>query len=379
MMRSAWIWTLLFCGAVAGARAQQNDTGQPALTVRANLVLVPVLVKTKAGQVYLKLTGEDFFLTDNAVPQTLSLVEGTDSEPLAMAIVVETGGEGANHLLDYQHLSGILDALVGGVEKRAAVIGFDSEPHLLTPFEPGTDHASQQLANLRKGDSGGAILDGVAFAIGQLRAQPARFRRAVLLISETIDHGSKTPLNEALRLISDTNTRVYSFGFSSTRAAVAHEASKYGAAHPASSTGSIGVELKNSEPGPAHGCFSRDGADAEYEGHYSKQVLDCISQLAPPLRLATMAFLVSRNALRRNTAEAVAALTGGEFVHFRGEKDLKAGLIGVSNDVPNYYVLSFRPVPLEPGLHTLHLGIKNHPHLVIKSRSEYWMDGETAR
>ena len=101
-------------------------------------------------------------------------------------------------------------------------------------------------------------------------------------------------------------------------------------------------------------------------------------QLAPPLRLATMAFLVSRNALRTNTAEAVAQLTGGEFVRFHGEKDLKTGLIAVSNDVPNYYVLSFRPSPLEPGLHALHLRIKDRPDLMIKSRSEYWMDSDAA-
>jgi VWFA-related protein len=336
------------------------------------LVEVPALVKAKGGQVYLKLTAEDFFLTDNGVPQALTLEQGTDSEPLALAIVVETGGAGANHLDDYQHLDAILDTLAGGVEHWVAVIGFDSEAHLLRPFEPGTARASQQLASLRKGDSGGAILDGVAFAVSQLRTQPPRFRHAILLLSETIDHGSKTPLSEALRLISDTNTTMYSFGFSSTRASVAHEASKFGAPSVTAS----GIELKSSEPGPAHGCFSRDGADAEYEGHYSRQVLDCISQLAPPLRLATMAFLVSRNALRANAAEAVAQLTGGEFVRFHGENDLKKGLIAVSNDVPNYYVLSFRPTSSEPGLHALHLRIKDRPGLVIRSRSEYWIDSE---
>ena len=92
-----------------------------------------------------------------------------------------------------------------------------------------------------------------------------------------------------------------------------------------------------------------------------------------------MAFLVARNALRTNTAEAIAQLTGGEFFHFHEDKDLKADLRAVSNDVPNYYVLSFRPTPLAPGLHALHLEINDGSHLVIKSRSEYWMDSDTAR
>jgi VWFA-related protein len=362
-MRSACIFSVLLCLAAVGVPAQQSDTGQTVLTVRSTLVEVPVLVKTKGRQVVFKLTVDDFLLTDDGVPQDLTLDQDTDSQPLALAIVVETGGAGAGHLTDYGQLDAILPALVGGVEHRVAVIGFDSTPHLLRPFTPHTADASQQLANLRAGDPGGAILDGVAFAVAQLRAQPARYRRAILLLSETIDHGSKTSLGEALRLISDTNTTMYSFGFSSTSSAVSHEASKF----------------NSSEPGPARGCFSRDGADAEYEGHYGKQVLDCISQLAPPVRLATMTFLAARNALRTNTTESIAKLTGGEFLHFHDAKDLKAGLIAVSNDVPNYYVLSFRPTSLTPGLHVLRLQIKDRPQLVLRSRSEYWIDSDPAR
>jgi VWFA-related protein len=307
------------------------------------------------------LTAADFLVTDDGVPQSITLDQDTDSQPLALAIVVETGGAGARHLIDYRQLDAILDALVGGVEHRVAVIAFDSTPHLLRSFAPDTTGASLQLASLREGDPGGAILDSVAFAVEQLRVQPSRYRRAILLLSETVDQGSKTTLSEALRLISDTNTTMYSFGFSSTSSAVSHEASKF----------------RSSEPGPAHGCFSRDGADAEYEGHYGKQVLDCISQLAPPLRLAAMTFLAARNGLRTKTAESIAQLTGGEFFRFHDAKDLKAGLIAVSNDVPNYYVLSFRPTSPAPGLHALRLEIKDRPQLVRKARSEYWIDGDS--
>jgi VWFA-related protein len=357
-MRSAWILSFLLGVAAVGVRAQQNDSLQPTLTVRSTLVQAPVLVKTKAGHVVLTLTADDFFLTDDGVPQDLILDRDTDSQPLALAVVVETGSTGARHLMDYRQLDAALAALVGGVERRVAVIGFDSAPHLLTPFTPDTDAASQQLASLRKGDSGGAILDAVAFAVAELRAQPTGYRRAILLIGETIDQGSKTTLGDALRLISDTNTTMYSFGFSSTRSAVSHEESKF----------------NSSEPGPARGCFSRNGADPEYDGRYDKQVLDCISQLAPPLRLATMTFLTARNALRTNTAESIARLNGGEFFHFHDAEDLKAGLIAVSNDVPNYYVLSFRPTSLSPGLHALHLLIKDRPKVALKYRSEYWID-----
>jgi VWFA-related protein len=355
------LFVLLSLAAVGGA--QQSDKDQPTLTVSSTLVEVPILAKTKGGEVVFQLTGDDFLLTDNGVPQHLTLDQDTDSQPLALAIVVETGGSGARHLDEYRQLDSVLDALIGNVDHRVAVIGFDSTPHLLLLFTPRTYDAAQQLANLDAGDQGAAILDGVALAAAQLRTQPPRYRRAILLLSETIDQGSKTRLDEALRLISDTNTVIYSFAFSSTGSAVAHEASK----------------LKSDEPGPPHGCFSRDGADPEYEGHYNKQVLDCISQLAPPLRLATMTFITARNALRTNTAESVAQLAGGEFFHFHDAKSLKTGLIALSNDVPNYYVVSFRPTSPTPGLHALHVEARGHRQVILISRREYWIDEDSVR
>ncbi len=361
-MKSVYIFTLLLA-LPATLWAQQSEPAQPALTVRSTLVMVPVLVTTKAGKVVFELTADDFVVTDNGAPQHFTLDQETGSQPLALAIVVETGGAGVGHLDDYRELEPILDALIGNVEHRVALVTFDSTPHLSIPFTSRTFDISQHLANLTAGDRGASILDAVAFAVEQLRAQPASYRRAILLLSETIDQGSKTTLNEALRLISDTNTAIYSFGFSSTRAAVSHEASK----------------LNNNDPGPEHGCFSHEGAAAEYEGHYSKQVLDCISQLAPPLRLATMTFLTARNSLRNKTAESIAQLTGGEFFHFHNAKDLKVSLITISNDLPNYYVLSFRPSSLTPGLHALHVEAKDRPQLVLKARREYWIDDDSRR
>lgn len=366
MRRAVWALAFAACVGSVASLAQtsptpgkQETSGRPpTLTVESNLVEVPTLVTTKKGEVVFGLTAKDFTVTDDGAPQTVRIEQDTDSQPLALAIVVETGGVGVSHHEDYQRLGAILDALVGGVEHRVAVIGFDSVPQVLVPFTSDTDEAARELGHLPHGDQKAAILDALAFAVDELRAEPSQYRRAILLLSETIDQGSKTTLTQALRQISDTNTAMYSFAYSSTRAAAVHELEKF----------------DQSEPGPAHGCFSRKGADAEYKGHYSKQVLDCISQLAPPLRFATMAFVAARDGLRKNTAESVARLTGGEYVHFKNAKSLRAGLIAVSNDVPNAYVLSFRPTAPTQGLHALRVEVKGRPDLVVRARTEYWME-----
>jgi VWFA-related protein len=361
MKRLALTLPLIFSAALAVAQQPENATST--LTVSSTLVQVPVQVKTKSGKNVYELTADNFLVTDNGISQTITLDDDTGSQPLALAIVVQTGGAGAAHIADYQGLGAILDAIVGNVDHLVAVVAFDSAPHLLQPFTPNTGLATKQLNNLQPGNLGAAILDGVAFAVAQLRQQPANYRHAILLFSETLDQDSNTTLEEALRLISNTNTTMYSFAFSSTHAAVHHEASKF---------------ERPGEPGPTHGCFSRDGADAEYQDHYSKQVLDCISDLAPPVRLATMAFVAARNGLRNNTAESIAQLTGGEFAHFHNANDLQKGLVAVSNDVPNFYLLSFHPQPPTPGMHALHVELKDDPHLELKARSAYWIDDTQA-
>ena len=140
-MRFVCAFAVLVGCVVASGLAQQSGAGQAApsspsaanpttLTVRSTLVEVPVLVKTKGGQVVFELTADDFRLTDDGVAQQIRIEQDTDAQPLALAIVVETGGAGARHLVDYEQLDAILDALIGNVEHRVALIGFDSRPHL---------------------------------------------------------------------------------------------------------------------------------------------------------------------------------------------------------------------------------------------------------
>ena len=360
---------------VAGASAQNSEQSSassqtPVIAVRSILVLVPALVKTKAGEVVFSLTADDFILTDNGFPQSLRLEPDTDSEPLALAVIVQTGGQGASHLRDYRNLEAVLDAVIGNVPHRVAVVSFDSRPRLEQDFTTTTDAAAKTITTLHGGDQGVAILDALNFGINLLRKQPPAYRRSVLLFSETVDNGSQTSLEDALRAIDDTNTSIYSFGFSSTKSALKHEASKL--PRP-------GGSPYSNEPYPAGGCMSRDSdADPDAHGKRGVQVLDCASNLLPPLRLARMAFLTAREGLQRNVPESVAQLTGGEYFTFKDATTLRRLLIPVSNDVPNYYVLSFSPQSPTPGLHKLELRLRDKPELQLRARNAYWMDAEAA-
>jgi VWFA-related protein len=325
------------------------------------LVLVPALVRTKSGEPVFSLNADDFLLTDDDAPQKLSLEQDTDSEPLALVVAVEIGGDGARHLDDYRNLGSTIEALVGNVSHRVAIVGFDSEPRMLEDFTPDLNAIAAGLHDLNSGDSGAAILDGLKFSVDQLQKQPPEYRRAILLLSETVDHGSHIPLEDAVRAVTDTNTIIYSFAFSSTKSAAGHEASHM---------------MHDGEPGPPGGCFANDpNADPSEKKGKAEKTYDCLGLLAPPLRLAKIAALVAMNSMRRNAAETVAHLTGGEYYSFKDRRTLQKGMLTVSNHVPNRYVLSFRPEAPHPGMHTLKLRLKDYPKLEITARRSYWAQG----
>ena len=339
------------------------------LTVKSNLVLVPALVKTRAGERVYSLSAQDFSLTDNGVLQMLQLEEYADREPLALAVIVQTGGQAATHLKDYQHLEPLLDAVIGTVQHTVAVIRFDSKPFLVRDFTENTKDAAESIASLEPGGNGVAILDAIEFAIGRLKDVPPRYRRAILLISETFDKSSQSSLGDAVRAIGDTNTTIYSLAFSSARAAITHHAEKI--PRPG------GTPYSHTPYAPG-GCMSRaPGADPDAHGNRNNQAWDCAADLLPPLRVAELAFFAAKVDLQHNVPETVARLTGGEYFNFKDAKSLDSRLVALMNDVPNHYALSFRPTSPTPGPHTLRLKVTTQPELIIGARTSYWIDDET--
>ncbi len=341
-----------------GAVGQDESPAVPGstLSVRSTLVLVPASVRTKSGEPVFTLTANDFVVTDDGVEQKVQLEEDTDAQPLALVVVVEIGDTPENKFADYAGLSTMLDAVVGGVEHRVAVVGFDSDADVIQPFTGDMDKAQQSLHTMGTGDGGAATLDALEMAVGLLQKQPLKYRRAILLISETVDRGSKTTLAKALRAVSDTNTVIYSLGYSSTRAAVKHEAE----------------QISSSEAGPPHGCMGEDPT-LDVQPGKAVQAYDCLSLLAPPLRLAKMAVMAALNGLKTNVPEAAAKISGGEYFKVENNKKLEKDLVAISNRLPNRYFLSFVPTASHPGLHAIAVRLREPREGVsVQARTSYW-------
>ncbi len=106
------------------------------------------------------------------------------------------------------------------------------------------------------------------------------------------------------------------------------------------------------------------------------QDTNCVEELLPPLRLAHMAEIAARNAMRHNISKSVAKLTGGEYFKFKNVKTLDKDLFTISNHIPNRYVLTFQPTSPTPGFHYISLKLRNYPQLNVDARDGYWVNAE---
>jgi VWFA-related protein len=361
-------------------------------STQTSVVIVPALVRNKSGDLLFTLTANDFVLTDDGVPQRLALEQDTGGEPLALVVVVEIGGAGAREFDKLGPLAPMLESVVGNVPHKIAVVAFDSEPALVQRFTTHIDTAAEAIVNLTPGcsrqhhldncarpgsvhdlstgDNGAAILDSLGFAVNLLRHQPLGYRRAILLVSETLDRGSHMTLEAAVRAVSNTNTTIYSIGFSTGKSEAAHYAYRELPIQP-------GGTLENAHPNPPHGCMGKDpDPDPDLSHNKLAQAYDCLTQLAPPLALAKMAAIATTDALRRNVPETVARLTGAEYFPLTDAKSLERSLGTIGNHLPNRYVLSFHPQSPHPGLHIIALHVPQYSAVEVTARNSYWAEPE---
>jgi len=166
------------------------------------------LVRSRSGELVYSLTAGDFLLTDDGTSQKLTLEDDTGGEPLALVVAIEIGGAGARQLDKLGAVASMLDSVVGNVPHSISVVAFDSQPSLVQDFTVDTGQAANAISTLiagctkdsasspscQTGDNGAAILDALGLSVELLRKQPSSYRRAILLISESNDRGSRLTL-----------------------------------------------------------------------------------------------------------------------------------------------------------------------------------------
>ncbi len=301
---------------------QQDQTYT--LRTQSSIVLVPTTVQTKHGDIIYTLKQNQFVVEDNGVPQTVHLDQDNDALGLTLVVVVQCSRSAGYEFPKIDGLGTMIDDIAGGAPREIAVVTYESAPLLLSKFSSSPAALGRALGQLAPCEGDGvATLDAVNYATKLLDAQKDHNRHAILLISETRDHGSVTKAAEVIAALGRTNTIVDSVAFGPGKTEILSDL-KYGGG-----SGPIGL------------------------------------------------LLMAVQALRKNTARELAALSGGEYINFTTQKGFDAGLHSLANHIHNYYLLSFQPKAEangEPssGMHRLRVTVPDYPDAKIRFRESYF-------
>ena len=347
-LRGAWLGVLALGGAGVAAQTTPAPAAAPsglpagmqaAPTLRANstLVVAPALVRSAAGELVHGLTAKDFRVLDDGVAQSMSVEEQTVRQPIALVVLLQTGGAASRQFANFAGIGAMLEAMVAWVGHRVSVVTFDSQPEEAWGFTPNVGELRDAFVHPVQGDDGAAVLDAVSYGIGLLKEQPAAARRVILLVSQPQDDGSEAKAEDVVRRLGENNVTILSVTFSPETQWLKDQFTKERHGNKPYKYGADGPMLM--------GTFNLDG----------------------PLRVAL-------KAMRTDAAASVAAMSGGEAVRFgnKNEFERQMGLLG--NDLANEYVLSFQPMVKANGFHSLMVQVPGVAGARVSARTSYWAE-----
>jgi VWFA-related protein len=237
------------CAAIAPARAQQ-PAASPApppqaprtITVNAQLVNLPVIVRDRKGGLVPNLTKDDFALSVDGHPQTIRYFDKDNDLPLTLGLLVDTSGS-VRSQLDAERIASeaFLDEMITAPPNRtpdqAFLIQFAHEADLLqdlTPSRPKLRAALNQVGtedrnedqDRNNGNSGGGyghhrggfhgggttLYDAIFLASDQLMKKQ-HGRKALVLLTDGEDRGSMETLQSAIAAAQRAETVVYAIYF----------------------------------------------------------------------------------------------------------------------------------------------------------------------
>ncbi|MGO9110945.1 MAG: VWA domain-containing protein [Thermoguttaceae bacterium] len=217
-------------------RAQESVA---TIAVDVKVVTLPVTVRDKHGAIVRDLTKDDFTLQEDGRPQTIGYFSQETNLPLTLGLLVDTSRSQTNVLDAERNASrSFLDQMLVQEKDKAFLIHFDHEVELLqdltssreklqsalellkTPSDRERSNDPNDSDDSRSGSGshhggGTQLYDAVYLASNELMKKQ-QGRKALIILSDGVDRGSKTYLEGAIESAQRADTVVYSIYFADT-------------------------------------------------------------------------------------------------------------------------------------------------------------------
>lgn len=308
----------------------------PLIRVPVRVVTVPAAVTSGDGHSVLGLRKKDFNLFDNDKEQKIDL--DYIDQPISLAIVVQNNDAVRAWLPQVRRIPSLIEALVLGERGEASVSTFSDEIATLQPLTNSSallDNAFQSINASIQDRS--RTLDAVRNAAMELGRVPVQRHRVILLIGQAQDIGSTSSLSGVLELLETENIAVYSVVMPRAGKDLVQR--------------SISVE-------DAKTAFKRN--DTGFVGKIDLGVL------VPEI------FRAARASAGTDDLTLVTSELGGRQISFRTLHDLEMALSTIAEELHNEYVLTYTPIPSDPGYHRIQVRVK-HSGFTVRARPGYYV------
>ena len=330
--------------------AVPESTGK--VSTQTNLVTVYATVRDKKGKIVPTLDKENFKISEDNKPQTISYFAREADVPLTLGLLVDTSTSMAKTLDNEPDASfTFLDQLMRQDKDHAFLIHFDREVELLqdvTASKPKLQAALKLLSISQSTDSddqgdgqgrenrgaGTHLFDAVYLASHDVIATQ-KGRKAIFVLSDGNDGGSKETLEEAIEEAQRADTAVYSIYFESSE--------------PSFGRGGFGHRGGIGRGGGGGGYPGGGGHGGNYP---QEQRVD------------------GKKVLQKMSAE-----TGGQFFEISKKLPIDRAYAAVEDELRNQYSLGYTPIPADTGggYHRIQLSVDQKDD-TVQARDGYYSD-----
>jgi VWFA-related protein len=337
---------------------QQQTQQQPSIAVEVKVVNVLASVRDKKGALVSNLGKEDFAIDEDGRPQTITYFARDTDLPLTLGLLVDTSMSQRRVLSDERDASqAFLDDILRADRDKAFLIHFDREVELLqdlTSSREKLQHALNEMdapqfarpnqqpnqsprqypqgGGRGRGGGGfagaGTTLYDAVYLASQDVIQKQQGRKALIVLSDGVDHGSKESLESAIETAQRADAIVYAIYFAG--------------------------EQQTQNPFGGGGPFGRPGGGMGRRGGGGG-------------RFPQQERVDGKKILTRMSKE-----TGGNLFEVSKKQTIAQIYTSISEELRNQYSLGYTPAPdSSSGYHKIHLTTKQKD-LTVQTREGYY-------
>lgn len=194
-----------------GCLQAQDKDSDGTIKIDTRLVSVPVIVSDRDGRYVPNLTAADFTVLQDGARQNIEFFAATE-EPLTIALLIDTSQSTRAVLDDIKDSAKSFIKLLQPRD-RAMIVCFDYDTHVLSGLTSDHEQLNRAIRSAAIPDYFGTTLRDAAFQTVTKPFAGIKGRKAIILLTDGKDAGSRISSRELLYSLQETDTLIYTIMF----------------------------------------------------------------------------------------------------------------------------------------------------------------------